>query len=248
MEQFERLGRAHAGRRHPEIFFDIVGRLLGKLHAVKLGAAVETPQQVRQRLAEMAEHHLGAGKAIEQPAEYQPQGMRAGLETPFPSGAAQAVIALEHGRGHDRIGGMNVDRRAERLGPLPERMQRRMVEILAVGVAVDHGAGEFEVAHATFQLVGGAARILHRQMRKAGIAVGALLHLARQKIIGFAGAAERSRGIAFALHARTGDRQAPSARSRPRSMACSRISPKSVSRARSCLASLGSTLATVGRQ
>ena len=51
---------------------------------------------------------------------------------------------------------MNVDRRTERLGALPKRMERRVIEVLAEGVAVDHGAAELEVAHAALQFVGGA--------------------------------------------------------------------------------------------
>ena len=74
---------------------DVIGRLAGKLDAVELGAAVEAPQQVGQRLAEMAEDHLGAGEAVEMAAEHQPQRMRAGLKAPFPGGAAQAGDTFE---------------------------------------------------------------------------------------------------------------------------------------------------------
>ena len=61
-----------------------------------------------------------------------------------------------------------------------------MIEILAVGVAVDHGAGEFQVAHAALEFVGRGLCVLHRKMREAEIAVRRLLHLGRQKIVGLA--------------------------------------------------------------
>ena len=203
----ERLGRAHARRRHHDILLDVLRRRLGELDAVELRPAVEAPEQERQRLAEMAEHQLGAREAVEQAAEHQPQGVRAGLKSPFPGGAAQAGDAFEHrGRG-DRIGRMNIDRRAERLGALPERIERRMVEILAVGVAVDHGAAEFQLAHAALELVGGAARVLHRQMRKAGIAVRPLLDFAREKVVGLPRDARRGGDVALDLHAGAGDGQ-----------------------------------------
>src|SRR3984957_19137871 len=95
----ERLGRAHAGCRDDDIFFDVIRRLLGKLYAIKLGAAIETPQQERQRLAEVTEHDFGAGEAVEQAAEDKAQSVRSRLETPFPGGAAQAIDAFKGRRG-----------------------------------------------------------------------------------------------------------------------------------------------------
>ena len=65
----------------------------------------------------------------------------------------------------------------------------------------------FEIAHAALQLVGSAARILHRQMRETGIAIGPLLHLTRQEIVGFTSTADRRGDVALALHAGPGDRQ-----------------------------------------
>ena len=231
MRAVKRLGRAHAGRRDDNVLFDVFGRRLGKLHAIKLGAAVEAPQQERQRLAEMAEHHLGAGKAIEQSAEHQPQRVRAGLKAPLPGGAAQAVDAFQRGRRRNRIGRMDIDRRAQRLGALPENMQRRMVEILAMGMAVDHGAAEFQVAHATLQLIGGAARVLHRQVSKAGIAVRPLLHFTGEKIVRLPGARSRRSSASRSL-CTPGPAIASTERAMPASsMDCRRISPKSVSRA-----------------
>ena len=102
---------------------------------------------------------------------------------------------------------MNIDHRQQFLGPLPERVERRVVEILAVGVAVDHGAAEIELAHAPLEFVGRRTRILHGKMREARISVGPFADLARQKIIGLAGPPHGSRGIALGLYARPGDRK-----------------------------------------
>src|SRR5262249_19642727 len=74
---------------------------------------------------------------------------------------------------------------------------------LSVGMAIDHRTGEFELAYAAFEFVGGGVRILHGKVGKSGIAVGSVLNLARQKIVGCARAANGERGIALRLHAGT---------------------------------------------
>ena len=78
---------------------------------------------------------------------------------------------------------------------------------MAVGVAVDHRAAEFEVAYAALQLVRRAAGVLHGKMREAVIAVRPLGDFAGQKIVGLARAALRHRRVALALHSRPGDRK-----------------------------------------
>src|SRR5262249_11897877 len=108
----------------------------------------------------MAEDDLRARKAVEQAAEDQAQGVGAGLEPRFPGGAPQAGIAVKRTGGRQRIGGMNVNRRAEGLRPLPERMERGVVEVLAVGMAVDHGPAELQLVAAALQFVGGGDGIL----------------------------------------------------------------------------------------
>src|SRR5262245_35155273 len=65
----ERVGRAHARRGDGDILPDVFRRVFGELHPVELGAAVEPPEQERQRLTEMAEHQPGAGVALEYAAE-----------------------------------------------------------------------------------------------------------------------------------------------------------------------------------
>ena len=62
---------------------------------------------------------------------------------------------------------MEIDRNVERDDPLPKRREPILVEIRSVRVAVDHRAGETELAYATFQLVGGGRRFLEREVREA---------------------------------------------------------------------------------
>ena len=59
-----------------------------------------------------------------------------------------------------------------------------MVEILAVGVVVDHGAAEFELCHAALQLVGRGLGVLHGEVREAGKAIGPLLDLLGEEVVG----------------------------------------------------------------
>jgi hypothetical protein len=47
---------------------------------------------------------------------------------------------------------MQIDERAERLSPLPKRVKLRIVEILAVGLAIDQGAAELQVLNRKFLL------------------------------------------------------------------------------------------------
>jgi hypothetical protein len=52
-----------------------------------------------------------------------------------------------------------------------QRIVPRVVEINAVGVAVDHRPHEVQVVHTAFEFVRRGAGILHREMRKAAAAV-----------------------------------------------------------------------------
>jgi hypothetical protein len=74
-------------------------------------------------------------------------------------------------------------------------------------VAVDHRSAKLQLTQATFQFIRRCLRVLHRQMRKARIAVRTLLDLARQKIVGLARPPDSHGGIALALHARPGNGQ-----------------------------------------
>src|SRR5437588_5748403 len=179
----ERLGRAHARRRYHEVVLKILRWRLAELDRIKVrpGAAIEPPQQKWDGFAKVAEAEPAARKAVEQAAENQPQGVRSGLESPFPGGAPQALVAFKDRGGSHRVGRMQIDQRAKRFGALPERIERRIIEILTIGMAVDHGAAEFELAHATLKFVGRRARVLHGKMRKARIAVRPLFDLLRKK-------------------------------------------------------------------
>ena len=114
-------------------------------------------------------------------------------------------MARIHGRMINRIVGMNIDRRLQGRRTLPEHLKARIVEIQAMGGTIDHHAGEAELRDATVQFVGGASRILHRDMGETAIALGVLLDLNFQKIIHLARAAGRQRCVCLGLHAGTGE-------------------------------------------
>ena len=208
MAQASGSGRAHARRRHHDVFSDVLRGGLGKLDAVELGAAVEAPQQIGQGLAEMAEHELGAGEPVEVATEHQPQRVGAGLEAPFPGGAPQPDMPIKRRGWRHRVGGMDVDRLPPTPGLVPERLQRRVVEILAIGVAVDHGAAELQLAH-------GSARARQRRRRRpawqdarsrySGPAAFAIS--TRQEIIRLTRFTARGLGVRLGLHAGSGQRQ-----------------------------------------
>src|SRR6516165_4987899 len=127
----------------------------------------------------MPERKLCAREAVEHAPEYQAQRVRAGLECPLPGRPSQTLVAFEDWRRGDRIGRMQVDERADLLGAFPERKQRGMVEILAVGVAIDHGAAELELAHGALELVGGGLDVLHREVGKPAVAIRTSCDLGR---------------------------------------------------------------------
>src|SRR5262249_39292762 len=118
----------------------------------------------------MAEDDLRLRKAIEHAVEDEAQRVRACLKPPFPHGALQAVGADEDRIRRDWIGGVKIDRSSECFDAFPERIERGVVEILAIGVAVDHATAETELAHAALQLFSGVERILQGKMRKPRIA------------------------------------------------------------------------------
>ena len=63
----QRIGRAHAGGRHHDVLLDVLRGKLCELDRIEFrpGAAVEAPEQERERLAEMPERKLRARKAID---------------------------------------------------------------------------------------------------------------------------------------------------------------------------------------
>ncbi len=129
---------------------------------------------------------------------------------------------------------MQIERHAKRFGALPQRISVGMIEILAVGVAVDHGAGEFQIAHAALEFVGRGLCVLHRKMREAEIAVRRLLHLGREKVVGLARHAWspwRCRGSICTPGPASESTDMPMPEV---SIAESRCSPKSFSRASTC--------------
>ena len=181
------------------------------------------------------------------PAEDDAQGVRAGFERPFPGGAPQAVVAVQHGRRRHRIGRMQIDHGTQRLRPLPERIERRVIKILPVGVAVDHGAAEFELAHAALEFSRPRRRHPASAGGETGIAVGPLRDFARQEFVRRARIADR----ALPCRARPAHRgrrwRERSARCPPDPWLASRISPKSFKRAKNSSRFFGRQIRDRGR-
>ena len=102
---------------------------------------------------------------------------------------------------------MQIDRRVQRFGPLPEWIERWVIEIDPIAVAVDHDAAEAELADAALELVGGYAWILQRYMPEPGIAVRPPLDLPGQEVVALPGLAAGRRGAGLDLHAGTRKRE-----------------------------------------
>ena len=126
---------------------------------------------------------------------------------PFPGRSPQALVALQHRSGCHRVGRMQIDERTQRFRPFPERMERGMIEVLPVGVAVDHGAAEPQLAHRALELVGGRDGVLHRKVCETGIAVGSLADLTGEEIVGLARFAAGRAAVPLGLHARSRERE-----------------------------------------
>ena len=102
---------------------------------------------------------------------------------------------------------MKVDGNGERLDQLPERQVPRIVEIKAVGMAVDERAPETELPHAALELPGGGIGLLHGQMREPRITRRVLRDLGREKVVGPVCLARRPGMVVLGLHARRVQRQ-----------------------------------------
>src|SRR5262249_33246572 len=148
----------------------------------------------------MAKADTHAWKTIEQAAEDQPQRVRSGFERPLPRGASQTLVALKNRRRRHRINGMQIDQRAKRFGPLPEWIERRIVEVLAVSMAVDHDPAESQLAYAALEFVGRGEGILHSEVAETRIMIRPFVDLSGQKIVGRTGSTHRGRRVAFGVY------------------------------------------------
>ena len=152
----------------------------------------------------MSEDNLQAWKAIEDTSEHQPQEMRGGVDRPLPDGLEKLVATFQHMGLTERVARVEIKRDVQRLHPLSKWIMARIVEIHALGLAVDHRSDETEIANATLELVGRGRRALHCEMSKARVAIGATLDFGRQKVIGFTRQLDREARIRFGLNAWTG--------------------------------------------
>src|SRR5262245_11490506 len=127
--------------------------------------------------------------------------MTAGLRRPTPHGCGQSRITIENRRTNRHVSWMKVDRNGERLNALPKRQVPGVIQIHAIGMAVDERALEAELLDAPFELFHGGLRLLHRQVRKPRITRRMLGDLACQEVIDPASLAHRSGTVALNLNA-----------------------------------------------
>src|SRR5579863_6061632 len=110
--------------------------------------------------------------------------MSRGLECPTAYGPPKLIVFRVDRRMVNRIPRMQVNRCLKRGSALPEHGVFIPVEILAVGLAVDHGSLKPKIIDRAFKLVGCLNRVLHRQVSKSAVARGSLLYFPSQKIVG----------------------------------------------------------------
>src|SRR5262249_57162186 len=132
-----------------DVLLKVWRRALGRLEGEEAGAgaAVEAPQKERQGSAQVSEREPRAREGVEHAPKNDAQGMRAGLERPFPGRPPQPLVAVQYRSRRDGVGRMQIDECVQSLRALPERIERAIIQISAIGVAVDHGAAKFELAH-----------------------------------------------------------------------------------------------------
>ena len=100
---------------------------------------------------------------------------------------------------------MQINRHAELFRGFEDRPKELVVEIAPAVVAVDHGAGEFLLAHAPLELLRGLVRFSGRQHGKATDALWIFLDRGGEEIVGVADDCRRV-GLLQLLDARRGER------------------------------------------
>src|SRR5580704_9276634 len=100
---------------------------------------------------------------------------------------------------------MQIDRHAELFRGFEDRPKELIIEIASAMVAVNHGAGEFLLAHAPLELSGGLLRLTGRQYGKAADALWIFLDRGGEEIVGVADDGRRV-GLVELLDARRGER------------------------------------------
>ncbi len=181
-------------------------------------------QPVWQRLAAVADHHLQVGIAIEDAAGQQPQHVEAHLDAEAEHRAVEPRV--DHRADH-RVGRrlrMDVERLAGIGERAEDRVILRLVEIMALGVAVDHHPVEAQLVRAAADLLRRPVRVLRRDrghaVKTVRIAFARLLELivgARRDALGLVGIEER-----LARPARSATGSPCRCRSRP----CRRCGPR----------------------
>jgi len=106
-----------------------------------------------------------------------------------------------------QVPGVQVDGDVQLLDPFPEGQKSAVVEIVAIGLAVDQCTSELQVLDGSLQFVSCRLGILQGDRRESTIAQRPLLDFARQKFVGQPGEAYRRGPVLLTLDARRGERQ-----------------------------------------
>lgn len=99
---------------------------------------------------------------------------------------------------------MNVDRGVQLLGALPESVVSGVIQIHAIGLAVDHGAAEAELADAAGKLRGCFRGLLQREVSKPAKSFRVQLNFLGKEVIGLPRETDSRSRILFDLDAGSG--------------------------------------------
>ncbi len=167
---------------------------------------VDAVEREGQRLADVPDHDLQLGKAVEGARHQDAQGVHAHLDREAVDGPVQAALQQ---RLDQPLGGtlrVDIDRHVHGLGGLEDRPELLVVEIFAVGVGVDDNPLQAELGHRPLDLLGGGGRVLGRAGGQGGEAGGVGGDLLGDPVVGEGGEADRLVAVHH-LHARSGQRQ-----------------------------------------
>ena len=155
--------------------FQMQFRLRPHLPAMHPAAAL-----IGNEAAGMHHDEIERGITLHHAAEDQARRGNGGVER-IADQVVEIIRAQPVGAGD--IAGMDHHEGVELGGGRPDRLEARIVEILAVDVRGDHGAMQPELAHGAAQFVGRRLGRLHRQRGDAGETVGMLLAEPRDLVV-----------------------------------------------------------------
>ncbi len=104
------------------------------------------------RLAHVTDDDLQLGEAVEHAGGHDPDRMGADLDAIAPHGGVHAVVAQGAAHQVGRGARVDVERIARGLGSLEDRPEFGAVEVVVIGVRVDHHPVELQLANGPLQL------------------------------------------------------------------------------------------------